>query len=65
MPTRQDILDAIQKTAKKNGGKPLGAARFEKETGVKPYDWGKYWARFGCQTRCLASYFGGEAFFIT
>mgnify|MGYP001583563285 FL=1 len=47
MLTKQDILNAIQKTAKENGGKPLGAARFEQETGIKSYDWNKYWARFG------------------
>jgi len=47
MTTKQDILNAIQKTAKENGGKPLGAARFEQETGIKSYDWNKYWARFG------------------
>lgn len=45
--TKQEILDAIRRTAKENGGTPLGAARFEKETGIKAYDWGKYWARFG------------------
>ena len=47
MKTKQDIIDAIRCTAKENGGKPLGVARFEKETGINPYDWGKYWARFG------------------
>ncbi len=47
MRTKQDIIDAIRQTAKENSGKPLGQDRFEKETGIKPYDWGKYWARFG------------------
>ncbi len=45
--TKQDIIDAIRQTAKGNSGKPLGIARFEKETGINSYDWGKYWARFG------------------
>jgi len=45
--TKQDILKEIQRTAKENGGKPLGVSMFEKETSIKPYDWGKYWARFG------------------
>ncbi|MCC6758816.1 MAG: GIY-YIG nuclease family protein [Candidatus Omnitrophica bacterium] len=44
---KEDILDAIRQTAKENSGKPLGVAKFEKETGINPYDWGKYWARFG------------------
>jgi len=45
--TKQDILLAIQRTAKENGGKPLGLARFEAQTSINPYDWGKYWAGFG------------------
>jgi hypothetical protein len=47
MHTKQEILEAIKRTAKENGDKPLGTDRFEKETAIKPYDWGKYWARFG------------------
>jgi hypothetical protein len=47
MLAKQDIIKAIQQTAKENGGKPLGMGRFEKQTGIKPYDWGKYWVRFG------------------
>lgn len=47
MQTKKDIIEAIRRTAKENGGKPLGVARFEKETGINPYDWGKHWARFG------------------
>jgi Meiotically Up-regulated Gene 113 (MUG113) protein len=47
MLTKQQILDEIKRTAKENGGTPLGMARFEKETGISTYDWGKYWARFG------------------
>lgn len=43
--TKQEILDAIQETAKQNDGKPLGEARLQKETGVGIYDWSKYWAR--------------------
>lgn len=45
--TKQDMLDAMRRTAKENGGNPLGRARFEKETGIKIYEWGKHWARFG------------------
>lgn len=46
MQTKQNILDITKKTAKENGGVPLGRERFERETGIKPYDWGKYWAKF-------------------
>ena len=45
--TKQEILEAIRQAAKDNGGKPLGVGRFEKETGIKQHEWGKYWPRFG------------------
>lgn len=45
--TKQDIIKIIQKIAKENGGKPLGIARFEKESNITQYEWKKYWARFG------------------
>lgn len=45
--TKQEILEAIRKTAKENAGKPLGKKRFRNVTGIKVYDWEKYWARFG------------------
>jgi hypothetical protein len=45
--TKEEILNEIRRTAKENSGKPLGQNRFLKETGINPYDWGKYWARFG------------------
>jgi len=47
MYTKEAILKEIRRTAKENDGKPLGMARFEKETGLKPHHWKKYWARFG------------------
>ncbi len=50
--TRQHILDEIHRTAKTNGGVPLGKARFEQETGIRYYDWwGKYWSRWGDAVR--------------
>src|SRR3989338_4326654 len=45
--TKQDIIDAIRKTAEQNGGKPLGRNKFADEAGIKPYDWEKYWVRYG------------------
>lgn len=47
MVTRDKIINEIKRTTKENGGKPLGRERFIKETGIKAYDWEKYWARFG------------------
>ena len=45
---KQHILDEIVRTAKENGGLPLGKGRFFKETGIKDSDWyGKYWSRWG------------------
>lgn len=47
MPTKEEIIEEIKRTAKENGGKPLGAARFQRETSISSYEWGKYWVRFG------------------
>src|SRR3990172_10954591 len=43
---KEDILKEIQQAAKENGGIPLGLARFEKKTGIKVYDWMRFWPRF-------------------
>jgi hypothetical protein len=44
---KQHILDEIRRTAKANGGDPLGRLRFLTETGIKESDWhGKYWVRW-------------------
>jgi hypothetical protein len=44
---REHILQEIKRTAKENGGMPLGRLRFFRETGIKESDWkGKYWARW-------------------
>ena len=46
--TKQHILDEIKRTAKENGGVPLGWRVFLQETGTKYEDWfGKYWVRWG------------------
>lgn len=43
---KEYILAEIKRAAQANGGKPLGTARFLKETGVKESDWhGRYWVR--------------------
>jgi hypothetical protein len=45
---KHHILAEIVRTAKANGSKPLGNARFEAETGITRNDWfGKHWARWG------------------
>jgi len=44
---KEHILSEIKRTTEENGGRPLGIARFEKETGIKAWDWrGKYWTRW-------------------
>jgi hypothetical protein len=41
---REHIIGEIQKTARANGGLPLGKQRFERETGIRPHTWyGKHW----------------------
>ncbi len=49
---KQHILDEIRRTAKANGGVPLGIDRFLTETGIKEFDWrGRYWARWNDAVR--------------
>lgn len=43
---KAEIIDVIAKLARANDGVALGVRSFEKETGITPYQWGKYWARF-------------------
>jgi hypothetical protein len=45
MVTKAHILQEIKRTAEENDGTPLGMRRFESETGIKRYDWEKYWPR--------------------
>lgn len=47
MVTKSHVLDEIRRTARENGGVPLGRQRFCAETGIKEGDWsGRYWARW-------------------
>ncbi len=47
MATKNHILNEIRRTARDNGGVPLGRQRFYAETGIKEGDWsGRYWARW-------------------
>lgn len=46
MLTKEEILEAIHRTTKKNGGAALGIARFEAETGIRETEWERYWPRF-------------------
>lgn len=46
MISKEDILAEIRRTAHENNGQPLGGTRFERETGITAYEWGRYWARF-------------------
>jgi len=60
MITTAHLLAEIVRTAKTNGGVPLGRHRFYTETGIKDTDRiGKYWARWGTRLRSGA---GGWSF---
>jgi hypothetical protein len=43
---KQHILDEIRRTAKANKGVALGSVRFRRESGIKEWEWGKFWARW-------------------
>jgi hypothetical protein len=45
--TKQEIIEAIRRTAKENGSVPLGMNRFQRETGINIYDCQKFWPSFG------------------
>lgn len=44
---KEYIIEEIKRTAKENGGIPLGVRKFASETGIKEYDWlGIYWSKW-------------------
>jgi len=47
MYTKEEIINEIKRTAKENGDKPLGATSFRNETGIRSWDWGRYWPKYG------------------
>jgi hypothetical protein len=46
MATREQILSEIRRTAKENGGNPLGKRRFTKKTEIKEGDWERIWTKW-------------------
>jgi hypothetical protein len=45
---REQIISEIRRTAKANGGVPLGRGKFSTETGIKVTEWYcKFWIRWG------------------
>lgn len=65
---KQHILEEIRRTAKENGGAPLGRRRFLRETGIRESDWlGRFWVRWndavreaGCEPNVKQSAFDRE-----
>jgi hypothetical protein len=46
--SKEHIVAEIRRTAKQNGGAPLGIRRFQAETGITRADWhAKFWTRWG------------------
>ncbi len=44
---KQKIINEIQRTAKENGGKPLGKLKFSRLTGINEWYWsGIYWTKW-------------------
>ena len=49
---KQHILEQIKRTAKENGGAPLGVDRFASATGISEAAWrGRLWARWSDAVR--------------
>jgi hypothetical protein len=48
---KEHIIREIQRTAKANGGVALGWRRFEIETSIGSYAWGRFWSRWNDAVR--------------
>lgn len=49
---KEHVIAEIRRTAKANGGTPLGWRQFETETGIRYYDWfGQFWTRWNDAVR--------------
>lgn len=46
MFSKDDILKEIKRTAKENGGRPLGVKAFRRATDISPFYISKHWAKF-------------------
>lgn len=51
MFTKKEILNEIKRTTEENNGIPLGEKRFRNETEIGPFEWGRYWPRWGDATQ--------------
>lgn len=47
MMEREEIISELRRAAAENSGRPPGRHRFEDLSGIGPYAWGAYWARYG------------------
>ncbi|SRR5260370_42578403 len=57
--TKAQILQEIKTHAEANNGIPLGLNKFENETGIKQWDWQKFWPRWNDAVR-EAGYTGNQ-----
>jgi hypothetical protein len=44
--SKEKIIEEIQRTSSSNNGKPLGQTAFRNETGIRSWDWGRYWTKW-------------------
>jgi hypothetical protein len=49
--TKTEIIGEIKRTTEANGGIPLGINKFVSETGIKTWDWQRFWPRWGDAVR--------------